>query len=221
MLTSDLVRLYPSLFHTAADGSWPSIRELGLLSTAAMLELWEVEKGHRRELLTTVRRESTVIEHRVRGPAVVRDQGTIHAPSLEECLIDVTVEQWLQILNERVFFFLQRGQVDGLVGARQYRGIPKVVLEIDTASLVAVYEERIELCRINSGYAQRHNKSPRGRDTFVRIAGYPHPWREQAVRAERPDVKELTVLGDVPDIVEHVRSVQRVVGGEVVEHLPI
>ena len=116
MLTSELVRLYPFLFHTVADGSWPSIREHGLLSTAAMLELWAVKEAQRRDLLTTVRSESVVIEHPRLGSAVVRDQGPIHAPSLGECLTDLSVEQWLQKLNERVFFFLQRGQVDGLGG---------------------------------------------------------------------------------------------------------
>jgi len=221
VLTSDLVRLYPFLFHTAADGSWPSIREHGLLSTAAMLELWEVEEAQRRELLSTVRSESVVIEHPRLGSAVVRDQGPTHAPSLEECVTDLSVEQWLQKLNERVFFFLQRGQVDGLVGARRYRDTPSLVLVIDTASLVAAHEERIELSRINSGFAQRHSKSPRGSDSFVRIADYPHGQRLAPARADRPDVKELTVLGGVPDIARYVRSVQRVVGGEVVEHLTV
>lgn len=221
MLTSDLVRLYPFLFHTAVDGSWPSIREHGLLSTAAILDKWEVDATSRRELLTMVRAESTVLEHPVYGAAVVRDQGPIHEGSLRESLTDLSVEQWLQTLNERVFFFLQRGQVDGLVGARRYRDTPSLVLVIDTASLVAAHEERIELCRINSGFAQRHSKSPRGSETFMAIADYPHPQRAAPARADRPDVKELTVLGGVPDIVRHVRTVERVVGGEVVEHLAV
>lgn len=221
VLTSELVRLYPFLFHTAVDGSWPSIREHGLLSTAAVLDMWKVDDARRRELLTTVRAERTVLEHPVLGSAVVRDQGPIHEESLRDSLTDLTVGQWLQTLNERVFFFLQRGQVDGLVGARRYRSTPSLVLVIDTASLVAAHEDRIELCRINSGFAQPHSKTPRGSDTFVRIADYPHPRRVAPVRADRPDVKELTVLGGVPDIAQHVRSVERVVGGEVVEHLPV
>lgn len=81
--------------------------------------------------------------------------------------------------------------------------------------------DRTEFCRINSGFAQPHSKTPRGSDAFVRIADYPHPHRAAPVRADRPDVKELTALGGVPDIVRHVRSVERVVGGEVVEHLPV
>lgn len=221
MLTSDLVRLYPLLFHTAVEGSWTSIREHGLLSTAAVLQKWEVDETRQRELLTTVRSESTVFKHPSLGSAVVRDQGPIHEPSLRDSLTDLTMEQWLQKLNERVFFFLQRAQVDGLVGARRYRATPSLVLVIETASLVAAHEERIELCRINSGFAQRHSKSPRGSDTFKSIADYPHPKRAVPARADRPDVKELTVLGGVPDIARHVRSVQRMVGGEVVEHLAV
>jgi hypothetical protein len=221
VLTADLVRLYPTLFHTAADGSWPSIREHGLLSTAALLDRWEVAEPTRHELLTTVRGESTVVEHPVHGTAVVRDQGPIHEPSLEAALTDLSVEQWLQRLNERVFFFLQRSQVDALVTARRYRAHPSLVISVDTASLIAAYESQIELCRINSGFAQRHSKSPRGSGTFMSIAAYPHPQRKEPVRADRPDVKELTVIGGVPDIVRHVTRVQRIVGGEVVEHLVI
>lgn len=217
MLTADLVYLYPTLFHTAADGSWSSIREHGLLSTEALLERWEVAEPRRRELLSTVRAGSTAIEHPVHGAAVVRDQGPLHEPSLEAALTDLTVEQWLQRLNERVFFFLQRVQVDALVGARQYRALPSLVISVDTASLVAAYESRIELSRINSGFAQRHNHTARGSATFRSIAEYEHPAREAPRAGASFDVKELTVIGGVPDILSHVVCVERVVGGAVVE----
>jgi hypothetical protein len=217
VLAADLVRLYPTLFHTAVDGSWPSIREHGLLSTEGLLDRWEVAEQTRRELLTTVRAESTVIEHPVHGIAVVRDQGPLHPPSLQAALIDLTVEQWLQLLNERVFLFLQRSQVDALVGARQYRDHPNLVISVDTASLVAAYESRVELCRINSGFAQRHNHTSRGSATFLPIAEYEHPARAVPRSGAAYDVKEFTVVGGVPDLVDHVVRVERVVGEVVVE----
>lgn len=219
VLTADLVRLYPTLFHTAADGSWPSIREHGLLSTAALLDRWEVAEPTRRELLTRVRGESTVVEHPVHGTAVVRDQGPIHEPSLEAALTDLSVEQWLSRLNERVFFFLQRSQVDALVTARRYRAHPSLVISVDTASLVAAYESKIELCRINSGFAQRHNHTPRGSTTFQSIAEFEHPERAVPKSGSTYDVKELTVIGGVPDLSAHIDRVERVVGGDVVDVL--
>ena len=41
--TDDLIRLYPEVFHMAADGSWPSIERHGLLSSAALVDRWELE----------------------------------------------------------------------------------------------------------------------------------------------------------------------------------
>ena len=55
----------------------------------------------------------------------------------------------------------------------------------------------------------------------VRIADYSHPQRAVAARADRPDVKELTVVGGVPDIAKLVLRVERIVGGEVVGHLDL
>jgi hypothetical protein len=66
----------------------------------------------------------------------------------------MTVEQWFAVLNERVFFFLQRKRLDALLGA--YKREPQLVITLDTASLVAAYESRIELCKFNSGFAQPH-----------------------------------------------------------------
>jgi hypothetical protein len=72
--SSDLLRLYPKLFHMAADGSWPSIERHGLLSTAAVLDRWEVSPETSKRLLTERRDESEVLEHPEHGIAIVRDQ---------------------------------------------------------------------------------------------------------------------------------------------------
>jgi hypothetical protein len=45
-----LARFYPRLFHMSHSGSWPSIQQHGLLSTTALLDLFEV-KGKERESL--------------------------------------------------------------------------------------------------------------------------------------------------------------------------
>ena len=33
------IEMYPQVFHMASDGSWPSIEDHGLLSTAALVSL--------------------------------------------------------------------------------------------------------------------------------------------------------------------------------------
>lgn len=203
MEIADLVRLSPELYHMAADGSWPSIARHGLLSSAALAARWEASSP---ALLEQRRPASVRIEHAQHGVAVIRDHGPIHLPSLEDALTDLTVEQWFEVLNERVFFFLERQRLDSLLGA--YNAEPQLVITVDTASLVAAHADSIELCRINSGFAQRHNKVPRGSGTFLPIADY----RERKVA-------ELTVLGGVADIAEHVVRVERVFRGDVIERL--
>lgn len=217
MRTSDLTRLYPEMYHMAADGSWPSIARHGLLSTAALVDLWEITSPDLRDSLLRQRRpEQVPIEHPEHGVAIVRDHKPIREAALAGALIDMTPEQWIEVLNERVFFFVQRMRLESLLGA--YRREAQIVITVDTASLVAAHEDRVELCRINSGFAQPHNKAPRNRQSFLPIAEYPHRDR-RTPSPQGIDLAELTVLGGVPDIADHVIRVERVFGGEVLERL--
>ena len=220
MLTADLIRLYPELHHMAADASWPSIEKHGLLSTAALVDRWEINDPDARAALLQQRRdESRVIQHYAYGPATVRDQKPIHVESLATALVDMTVPEWLGVLNQRVFFFLQRERLSGLLNAGGYKKQAHTVITLDTASFVAAHEEEIELCAINSGFAQRHNKTPRGRGTFLPIADYKHPARD-VVREKSPwDVAELCVKGGVGDIADHVIRVERMRGDDVLRRI--
>lgn len=218
MQTADFVRLYPELFHMSADGSWPSIQQRGLLSSAALTDLWQVDPALRRRLLAERREDSHILEHEVHGTAVLRDQKPIHEPSLAESLDDVTVPEWYGALNSRVFFFPQRKRMLELLSARSYRNDIHTVITFDTASLVTAYENFIELCPINSGFAQRHSKARRGSTTFQPIADYPHPVRDEP-RANGHDVAELTVRYAIRDVTPFVTRVERMKDGQVVERL--
>jgi hypothetical protein len=100
MHTSDLTRLYPEAYHMAADGSWPSIARHGLLSTAALVERWEIASpGIRESLLQQRRPEQVAIEHPEHGVAIVRDHKPIREAALAEALIDMTPEQWFEVPN--------------------------------------------------------------------------------------------------------------------------
>lgn len=219
MLTADLIRLYPELYHMAEDGSWPSIQRHGLLSTRALADAWGIQAPRRDAIVGEVRGESLVIEHPEYGTAVIRDQKPINEAALADALVDMTVEQWLEQLNARTFFFLQRERLNGLLNARSYRGRSHVVITVDTASLLSVHEPQVELCKINSGFAQPHSKAPRGSETFQPIALYRHPDRGSPKPREPWDVAELCVIGGVADVVEHVVRVERIQGDQVLERL--
>lgn len=219
MRVDDLVRLYPRVFHMTADGSWPSILRHGLLSTAALVQKWEAPEALRAELVAARRTESHVLEHPAHGTAVVRDQKPIHEPSLVEALEGMSAAEWYAELNSRVFFFLQERRLLQLLSARSYRNDTHTVVTLDTAELVRRYGRSIELCSINSGFAQRHSKARRGAATFQSIAEYRHPQREQARDSGSYDVSELTVRGSVTDLEGLVVRVDRMHGPEVLEQL--
>jgi len=58
----------------AEAGSWPSIRRHGLLSTSALLDLFEVTGVERVRLESQRRPETVKIEHPEHGEALIRDQ---------------------------------------------------------------------------------------------------------------------------------------------------
>ena len=217
MLSKDLIRLYPELYHVAADGAWPSIQRHGLLSTAALVTRWGVRQGAPQAAILTRRRgESLELTHPEYGTAVIRHQKAMHESSLAAALEDLSPGEWYTMLNDRVFFFLQKARLNELLSARAYRDDAHTVITVDTRSLVAAHEDDIELTKVNTGFAQRFSAEPRGQGSFQSIAEYPHPTRAHA-SAKVLDVAELAVYRGVRDITKHVKRVERMRDGTVLE----
>lgn len=209
MKSSELVRLYPRLFHMAADGSWPSIERHGLLSSAELVRVWE-SQSDTRGVLEQKRTSPVELKHPHFGTAVLRDQAPIHIPSLERALAGrMTVAEWLDALNSRVFFFLDPTSLFGMLRSPSYRRATHTVLTINTESFVAAHESEIQLTDMNTGFAQPHNHKARGPETFQPLAVFTHPTREHAHVVKGRDVVELCISGGVVDIVDHVLQVER------------
>ena len=216
MRESDLVEIYPRLWHMAEDGSWDSIRERGLLSVTALLDLYSINGPTRIALELTRRPQSVSISRLGLPDAVIRDQKPMSDAALKNCLLDgLEPEEWYEKLNKRTFFWLSRVRLRRLLGARAYRDRPQTVLTLDTASFVAAHRERIELSPINSG-STIWKPQPRGHKTFLPIESYPFDyWR---IRRQLIDaVVELIVLDSVPDVAKHVIAVHRVANSVPVE----
>lgn len=58
----ELLHDCPTLYHMAERGSWHSIKEHGLLSTSALLDLYEVPEPRRTEIEATHRPQSVAID---------------------------------------------------------------------------------------------------------------------------------------------------------------
>jgi hypothetical protein len=213
----DFVGHYPRLYHMAQDGAWDSIRGHGLLSTSALLDLFEINGDLRRQIESCHRPKSVEIKHPLHGTAVIRDQNPMRERPLLKCLCDMSPREWYELLNRKVFFWVTEQRVEQLLGARMYRKSAHIVITLDTDSILKAHQSRITLSPINSG-STLYNPRPRGADTFLPLDEYPFENRRDKAGLARA-VAELAVDYSVPDILNHVVCVDRRKENRVLEKL--
>ena len=111
-----LASLHPHLYHMASLGSWPSIHRHGLLSTAALLELYAVPSSQRELYESQHRPEIVPLRHPAHGIAELRDQKPMSDAALRHALRgDLTPADWYRVLNARVFFWTTPERLASLV----------------------------------------------------------------------------------------------------------
>ncbi|HEY0521872.1 MAG TPA: hypothetical protein VGD08_00680 [Stellaceae bacterium] len=207
---------HPELYHVAERGAWAGIAWHGLLSTSALLTLFEVTGEARAEIETRRRPEFLTLTHPRHGRAVLRDQKPLGDATLSRCLEDgLAPADWYKLLNGRVFFWPTRRRLFRLLEARGNAGREHDVLTIDTGSLLAAHGDRITLSPINSGASSRFPR-PRGGSTFLPIADY--PYRERRKRGLEP-VVELAVSDGIREIAQHVIRVEEMRGRQVLRRI--
>lgn len=209
-----LAESYPLLFHMAEDGSWPSIRQHGLLSTDALLDLFGVRGKERDAIVSRRRPESVTITHPRLGTAVIRDNKPLSDSKLARVLRGITLEDWYRTLNRHVFFWLRQERLMGLLNARAYRDRAHTVLILETGPLLEVAASRIRLAPINSG-STAYRAAMRGVDTFLPISRYPYDERRKL--RGRDAVVELAVAGGIPDIRPFLVRIERWKGSRKLE----
>lgn len=212
-----LIEYYPQLYHMAEDGTWESIRRIGLLSTTALLDLFEINGSKRFAIESQHRPESVEIAHPKYGTATIRDQKPMRERSLEECLNGMTPQQWYETLNRRVFFWLTPERLSGLLSAKAYRQRKHCVLVIDTEQMVKGHVNKISLSPINSG-STLFRPMPRGVETFQPISKYPFEDRRR-LRGVANAIAELAVDYHVTDISQMIIRVETRQGDRVLEQL--
>jgi hypothetical protein len=199
----DLAGLHPRLFHVTTPGAWRSIERHGLLSTAALLDLFGID-GARRAELTGQRRPSEIrIAHPVHGEAVLNDNLPLSERALAGCLDDgLRPAEWLHALNQRVFFWADEAGLQRLLAARMNRGRTREILVFDTLALARAHAERIEISPINSGATIR-KPARRGLSTFTPLAAMDYTtWRRR--RGLRDRILEVVARGGVPDAARYL-----------------
>lgn len=203
----ELVARYPRLWHMAEAGSWESIQRRGLLSTSALLDLFEIEGDQRLAIESSRRPRSVTVEHPRHGTAVIRDNIPLIEKVLARTLVGMSPTEWYEALNGRVFFWLSEARLERLRNAPAYREREHDILTVDTASLLERHLHEVTLSPLNSGATHPGAKYTRGVDTFQPLHRY--PWRERIRKNGKEPVVELAVGYAVPDIVSHVIAVER------------
>ena len=212
MTREELVTACPVLYHMAEHGAWPSIRKHGLLSTAALLNLFEVQGNRKDKILGSRRTHSKTICHPEHGIAVIRDQKPMDDNGLRRCLPDhITPGDWYRLLNGRVFFWATLNRLETLLKA--YSESRHTILFIDTAALVQRYGQEISVTTMNTG-ATKPKPHPRGYDSFVELGKFDYRASCQK-RGKARAIAEVTVGHSVRDISSLVTRVEeRAIDGE-------
>jgi hypothetical protein len=207
-------RLPPHVFHLAEEANLPLIQQYGLLSASALLDLAGIQGEERIRL----ERRQRLTHVTLPNGLYLRDQKPMPSQALSRCLIGMDPTEWYELINSKVFFWLDPDRLNRQRRACEPR--PQVVLVVDTGRLLDRHAERVSLSPFNTGNARR-KPALRGPNTFVPYTS----WRESAWENEAAGLRtrprprshrpvELTVDGTVPDIMELVIHADRLAPGE-------
>lgn len=203
MSPEELAAKHPRLYHVTDPRALPGILRHGLLPTSGLLSLFEVPAADRPAIERRRRPAGVPLSHPTHGDAVITDNLPLSEAALASCLDDgLAPGDWLAMLNERVFFWADEEGLGRLLGARLNRGRDRAVLVLDTLGVARRHGPRMELSAINTGSTIRR-PARRGLSTFVPLHrhGY-EAWRR--LRGGRDRVREVTVVGGVSDVAEHL-----------------
>jgi len=207
MTPIEIADRYPSLFHVTVPDALPLIRQRGLLSAEALLDMYEVKEPTRTELLETRRPQRVDIIHEDYGIASLSDHRPLSLAKLRSCLDDgIDPAQWLRMLNSKVFFWVDRKRADRLVEAAGARSRKRLILTFDTLSILRAHFDTVSICPINSG-ATIHRAARRGLRTFARPADYSWTAWSTLRGLKKPDrIVEVTIDRAVPGALGYLRA---------------
>src|SRR5262249_13267023 len=158
--------------------------------TSTILDQCAID-GKRRDSLERQKREcKTSVTHPILGTVILRDQKPLIVSKLKPRLTDCSIEEWFQMLNNRVFFWPTQERLVTFMSAREYTGKRHLVLTVDTLRLVQDYQDKITLTPMNTGNTQPIAHK-RGVETFSRMKDY--PFQERLKRGPYYTVVEVAV----------------------------
>jgi hypothetical protein len=199
MTAQEFAQRHPHLYHLTDPDALPSIERFGLLSTSALLTLFEVTTAERAAIERRRRSATVSLSHPRYGKVQITDNLPLSEQALGKCLDDnLSPQDWLGMLNERVFFWPSLSTLDVHLNARMNRGRDRRVLVSDTLALARAYGPQMELAAINTGSTIR-KPARRGLATFTALHACSRAeWA--GLRGRRDTLKEVTLGQGMTDV---------------------
>ena len=207
MTPSAFAKRVTRLFHVTDRPAWAFIEAHGLLSTDSLVETFVDDSDLALELRSRKRFAPVLLHEDERGRVLLNDNLPLIFPRLAGALDDgLTPDDWLRILNERVYFFPTLERAASFIEAGRRGGREKLLLTFDALSIASAHLDDLFIAPINTGSALR-SPARRGRSTFAPAARV--SWEEFAARRRAtkrtPDtVAEISLLGGLPDVSRHL-----------------
>lgn len=201
----------PKIYHMSEKGSWSNIQKLGLLSTSALLDCCGCSGDERFEIESKLRERKKIIQHPNLGDIIVRDQiPMLDWPErgiyLDKLLDDDTTRQeWLELLNTKVFFWVSKNELTKMICAWQYRGKPQWVITLNTRDLLEQFNGKAYVTYQNTG--SLYNGKKRGPKSFIPFNKCPYS----------SGIIELAIEFGIPNLLDFTISVDEYVGQKVYE----
>ena len=207
MTPEEFAARVPRLYHVTDRPAWPSIERHGLLSADRLIDRF-VEDAERRTTLKTERRKRPVPLHEdADGTVLLNDNIPLIFSQLARILDDgLTPEDWLRILNRRVYFFPPIKHAANFIEAGRRGGRKKLLLTFDARSVAESHLDRLFVAPINTGSAIRF-PARRGHEIFAPVASI--GWddfasRRAAVKRSPDQVAEVSMLDGLPAVARHL-----------------
>jgi hypothetical protein len=198
-------------YHLLDAGNWLSIQNRGLMSARRLMEVDEAKES-------SAWRRHRPTSRRLASGVLIRDQRPMPPKALARCLKNgLEPEDWFELLNSKVFFWLDRMRLDRqrlACGASL-----QIALVLNASRLLMNYGSVATVTPINTGNALR-SAAPRNLTTFVPyrrwlIDGWAYediPSARQRPKSHHP--VELTIADAVPDIMDYVVAAVPLHAGE-------
>ena len=194
---ADFLSRCRSLWHVSPPGAWATIRRLGFRTAEQLIRAADLDESTREALLIEPRRSSRTLT--VEGQQVtIRDQGRLFQRTDLAAVLDddITVSDWVRLLNQRVYVFTDRKARDALLEKYVQLDGSQDVLTFSPLRLYEAARSRLELTSQNTGSIARRSGPQKGWNTVIPVSQFPADRKPSEVTI-RDGLDDLAVVVEV------------------------